>query len=58
MDTIQPFIMCGGKSGQAEAECLLADSRYLWNAGIFLFSPDTLLAEAAERRPELLSFAG
>ena len=43
------------KPNRVEAERLVADGRHLWNAGIFLFSPDTLLSEAAERRPELLA---
>ncbi|WP_375461563.1 mannose-1-phosphate guanylyltransferase/mannose-6-phosphate isomerase [uncultured Enterovirga sp.] len=42
------------KPDAANAARMLADGRFVWNAGIFLFAPQTLLAEAAERRPDLL----
>ncbi len=45
------------KPDAANAARMLADGRFLWNAGIFLFAPETLLAEAAERRPDLLDAA-
>lgn len=45
------------KPDAANAARMLADGGYLWNAGIFLFAPDVLLEEAAERRPDLLAQA-
>lgn len=37
------------------AEAMLADGRYLWNAGIFLASAATLIAAFAEHAPDLLA---
>jgi mannose-1-phosphate guanylyltransferase/mannose-6-phosphate isomerase len=43
------------KPDAANAARMVAEGHYAWNAGIFLFSPATMLAEAEERRPELLA---
>ena len=43
------------KPDAAIAARMVAEGNYAWNAGIFLFSPATMLAEAEERRPELLA---
>ena len=45
------------KPDEETAAKLLADGRHVWNSGIFLFAPETMLTEAAERRPELLALA-
>ncbi len=39
------------------AQAYLAEGGYSWNAGIFLFSPDTMLAEMAQSRPDILEAA-
>jgi mannose-1-phosphate guanylyltransferase/mannose-6-phosphate isomerase len=39
------------------AEQYLAQGGYSWNAGIFLFAPDTMLAEMAVTRPDILEAA-
>jgi mannose-1-phosphate guanylyltransferase/mannose-6-phosphate isomerase len=43
------------KPDVAAAERLLSAGNNVWNSGIFLFSAKTMLAEAEERRPELLA---
>jgi mannose-1-phosphate guanylyltransferase/mannose-6-phosphate isomerase len=43
------------KPSRAVAEAYLADGGYYWNGGIFLFSPDTLLAEMQIFRPDILA---
>ncbi len=43
------------KPNHAAAERLLASGENVWNSGIFLFSAETMLAEAKERRPDLLA---
>ena len=35
------------------AETYLADGRYLWNAGLFIFAPDLLLAEMSKSRHDI-----
>ena len=42
------------KPDQARAEAMLADGRFLWNAGIFLFTPATLIAAFEAHAPEVL----
>ena len=42
------------KPGRPVAEEYLRTGRFLWNAGIFVFRPSTLLAAAAVTAPELL----
>ena len=38
-----------------KAEAMLAEGRYLWNAGIFLISARTLLAAFADHAPDLIA---
>ncbi|MDB5463970.1 MAG: hypothetical protein JWP23_2359 [Phenylobacterium sp.] len=45
------------KPDLATAQAYVADPAYSWNAGIFLFRPDTFLAEAARTAPELMAAA-
>ena len=45
------------KPGMAEAEALLADPGYLWNAGVFLMRADTLIAAAGRHAPGVLAAA-
>ena len=42
------------KPDRARAEAMLADGRFLWNAGIFLFTPATLIAAFEAHAPEVL----
>ena len=42
------------KPDLARAEEMLADGRFLWNAGIFLFTPATLIAAFEAHAPEVL----
>jgi mannose-1-phosphate guanylyltransferase / mannose-6-phosphate isomerase len=42
------------KPDAATAATYLASGAYSWNAGIFLFRPDTMLAELAAHAPEIL----
>jgi mannose-1-phosphate guanylyltransferase/mannose-6-phosphate isomerase len=42
------------KPDRATAERYLADGNYAWNAGIFLFRAESLLAEAERHAPEML----
>jgi len=41
------------KPNLATAETYLADGRYLWNAGLFIFAPGLLLAEIAKSRDDI-----
>ena len=41
------------KPDLATAKTYLADGRYLWNAGLFLFAPTLLLVEMAESRDDI-----
>jgi mannose-1-phosphate guanylyltransferase len=43
------------KPERTRAEDFVASGRYLWNAGIFVFRPQTLLDRCEELRPELFS---
>lgn len=43
------------KPDHAKAKALLADSRYLWNAGVFLASAKTMIAAFGSHAPEILS---
>ncbi|WP_127902759.1 mannose-1-phosphate guanylyltransferase/mannose-6-phosphate isomerase [Solirhodobacter olei] len=43
------------KPGEARAVEMLAEGRYLWNAGIFLFKASTIRAAFAEHAPEFLA---
>ncbi|NEX94218.1 sugar phosphate nucleotidyltransferase, partial [Caulobacter sp. 17J65-9] len=45
------------KPDRPTAEAYLAAGDYVWNAGIFLFSPAVLLAELARWRPDVLAQA-
>ena len=42
------------KPDHATAEQMVASDRYLWNAGIFLFQPQTLVEEFEEQAPDTL----
>ena len=42
------------KPDRARAEAMLAEGRFLWNAGIFLFTPATLIAAFEAHAPEVL----
>lgn len=43
------------KPGAADAERYRASGRFLWNAGIFVFRPSSVLSAAQEACPELLA---
>ncbi|PWJ12941.1 mannose-1-phosphate guanylyltransferase/mannose-6-phosphate isomerase [Jannaschia seohaensis] len=43
------------KPALAEAQRMLADGRYLWNAGIFLFTAGTLIAAFETHQPAMLA---
>ncbi|NSY39551.1 mannose-1-phosphate guanylyltransferase/mannose-6-phosphate isomerase [Leisingera sp. ANG59] len=43
------------KPDQASAEAMLASGQYLWNAGIFLFSVEAILAAFRQHAPELMA---
>jgi mannose-1-phosphate guanylyltransferase/mannose-1-phosphate guanylyltransferase/mannose-6-phosphate isomerase len=45
------------KPERASAESMLADGRYLWNSGIFLFRAERLLEELEHHAPAVLSAA-
>jgi mannose-1-phosphate guanylyltransferase / mannose-6-phosphate isomerase len=45
------------KPDLATAKTYVADGRHLWNAGIFLFKPRTLMAEMERYAPEVLEAA-
>lgn len=46
------------KPVREKAEAMLAEGRYLWNAGIFLFSARTLLAAFTDHAPDLIGPVG
>ncbi|HYD25308.1 MAG TPA: sugar phosphate nucleotidyltransferase [Croceibacterium sp.] len=46
------------KPDRATAEAFLADGRYSWNGGIFVFKAGTFLDELARHRPKLAAAAG
>ncbi len=46
------------KPDQASAEAMLASGQYLWNAGIFLFSVQAILAAFRQHAPELMAPVG
>ncbi|MEM8986347.1 MAG: sugar phosphate nucleotidyltransferase [Pseudomonadota bacterium] len=45
------------KPDEKTAAAYIADGRYAWNAGVFLFSPKALLAEMADLCPDILNAA-
>lgn len=45
------------KPDRATAEAYLASGRYLWNAGIFLFRAETMIANFARHAPDVLAAA-
>ncbi len=45
------------KPDLATAKTYLADQNYVWNAGIFLFRADVMLAEMATHRPDIMRHA-
>lgn len=45
------------KPARAVAEAYLAEGGYVWNAGIFLFSPAVMLEEMRAHRPDILDAA-
>lgn len=45
------------KPDAATAESYLADGRYLWNSGIFVFRPSDMIAELGRFQPDLLKAA-
>jgi len=51
---VRPVAQFVEKPDRATAERYLADPAMSWNAGIFLFRPDALLAEARRFAPELV----
>ena len=51
----QPLKSFVEKPDAETAEALLSDGMHLWNAGIFLFSTETILGAFAEFAPETLS---
>lgn len=46
------------KPDRATAEAMLADGRYLWNAGVFLARADVLIAAFRRHAPEILAGVG
>ena len=42
------------KPDQAKAEVMLSQGRYLWNAGLFLFTTDTILAAFNTHAPQMI----
>lgn len=53
----QPLRAFVEKPGSAEAAEMLAGGRHLWNAGIFLFTTETIIAAFAADAPEILAGA-
>ena len=51
----QPLRRFVEKPDAATAAAMLADGRHLWNAGIFLFSTDALIAAFKEHAPQMLA---
>ncbi|MBS0363365.1 MAG: mannose-1-phosphate guanylyltransferase/mannose-6-phosphate isomerase [Proteobacteria bacterium] len=54
---VRPVAAFVEKPDLATAEAYLADPAYSWNAGIFLFRPDTFLAEAERTAPDVVAAA-
>jgi mannose-1-phosphate guanylyltransferase/mannose-6-phosphate isomerase len=52
--TVREVVRFAEKPDLQTAEAYLAGGRHLWNAGIFLFSPQILLAEMERFAPEVL----
>ena len=52
--TAQPLKSFFEKPDAEAAQAMLDDGKYLWNAGIFLFSVDALIAAFKEHQPEML----
>jgi mannose-1-phosphate guanylyltransferase/mannose-6-phosphate isomerase len=50
----QPLVRFVEKPDRARAEAMLADGRYLWNAGIFLMSAATLTVAFESHAPDLV----
>ncbi len=51
----QPLARFVEKPARAHAEAMLADGGFLWNAGIFLFTAETLVAAFRAHAPEVLA---
>ena len=51
----QPLKRFVEKPDEAAAQAMLKDGRHLWNAGIFLFACDTLIAAFETYQPEMLT---
>lgn len=51
----QPLVRFIEKPDKDSAETLFRDEKYLWNAGIFLFRADTLVAAFERYQPEMLA---
>ena len=54
----QPLSRFVEKPQSAQAEAMLQAGNFLWNAGIFLFSAETLLAAVATHAPDLIAPVG
>jgi mannose-1-phosphate guanylyltransferase/mannose-1-phosphate guanylyltransferase/mannose-6-phosphate isomerase len=52
---VRKVVRFAEKPDLATAEAYVADGRHLWNAGIFLFSPEVLLAEMERFEPEVVA---
>ena len=50
-----PLVRFLEKPDRARAEAMLADDRYLWNAGIFLMSAATILQAFRDHAPDLIN---
>ncbi|NYS24808.1 mannose-1-phosphate guanylyltransferase/mannose-6-phosphate isomerase [Rhodobacteraceae bacterium 2376] len=53
----QPLLRFVEKPDAATAQTMLAEGRYLWNAGIFLFSTATIVDAFAAHAPQLMAGA-
>jgi mannose-1-phosphate guanylyltransferase / mannose-6-phosphate isomerase len=53
--TAQPLRAFVEKPDAARAAAMIADGRYLWNAGIFLFQVETILAAFRAHAPDLIA---
>ena len=51
----QPLVRFVEKPGAEAARAMLEGGRHLWNAGLFLFTVDTLVAAFKAHRPEMLA---
>ena len=54
-DSIVPLLSFVEKPCSADAARMLADGRYLWNAGLFLFSARAILAAYAAHAPDMMA---